>query len=100
LLLTLLRHWSAGPAPARLAGVLERTEHSLAAAIRAELSKAGLAFPDLSDGALVAWFAATHPRAGAATPPAIAKTIARFAAANPWLPALAWICCATSSGAR
>jgi hypothetical protein len=37
---------------------LERAEHALAGAVRATLAEAGIAFPDLDDVGLVAWFAA------------------------------------------
>jgi hypothetical protein len=74
LLLALLTRWFGlwtGPKPgARLVGVLERTEATLADAIRATLAEDGVAFPSLDDPAFLKWFAKHAP--GMSNAPGIA----------------------------
>lgn len=56
-------------------------------AIRTALREDGLVVPDISDWAVLAWFAALYPRTGAATAPVRAKPVMRFGEAKPRLPA-------------
>jgi hypothetical protein len=49
------------PPPAHFVRGLEQTERALAQAIRATLIAHGETFPDVSDAALLAWFARHHP---------------------------------------
>jgi hypothetical protein len=63
--LALLRRWlglflPTSP-PARFVRGREQTERTLAQAIRATLIAHGETFPDVSDAALLAWFARHHP---------------------------------------
>jgi hypothetical protein len=65
LLFALLRRlfglWTHGKPPARLVRVFERTERTLADAIRATLTKDGVDFPALDDRAFLKWFAKNAP---------------------------------------
>ena len=57
--------WGAGRPTPRFVAVVERTEAALAQAIRLSLAQEGLAYPDLDDPALLAWFKTAYPAARA-----------------------------------
>jgi hypothetical protein len=58
--------WTHGQPPARFVALFERTERTLADAIRATLTEDGVAFPALDDRTFLKWFTTNAPSLGTA----------------------------------